>query len=110
MSGHMLGYTLVTNQTGADGQKVSKVLIHEGVDFDNEFYFAILLEREYDGPVLVGSPMGGMDIEEVAEKHPESLKFVPVDIKAGIKDEAVYDLAKFMGFDEHVLDDAVTQI
>jgi len=110
MAAEMIGNTLVTNQTGPEGQPVAKVLIHEGVDFNNEYYFAILLERAYDGPVLVGSPMGGMDIEEVAEKHPEAIKMIPVDIKAGIQDAACLELAEFMGFEEHVIPDAVEQM
>jgi len=110
MSAEMIGNTLVTNQTGPEGQPVAKVLIHEGVDFSNEYYFAILLEAAYDGPVLVGSPMGGMDIEEVAEKHPEAIKMVPIDVKEGVQDSQCRELAEFMGFDAEVIPDAMEQM
>ena len=63
-----------------------------------EYYFAILLEREFNGPVIVGSPMGGMDIEEVAENHPEALKMIGVDIKEGLTDDKAREMAIFMGF------------
>ena len=63
-----------------------------------EYYFAILLEREFNGPVIVGSPMGGMDIEEVAEKHPDALKMIGVDIKEGLTDDKAREMAIFMGF------------
>ena len=43
----------------------------------------ILYCREYNGPVIVASPDGGVDIEEVAEKTPERIMKVPVDIKIG---------------------------
>ena len=48
-------------------------MVAEALDIARETYFAILLDRETAGPVLVGSPKGGMDIEEVAEKEPEAI-------------------------------------
>ena len=48
-------------------------MVAEALDIERETYFAILLDREHAGPVLVGSPYGGMDIEEVAEKNPEAI-------------------------------------
>lgn len=111
MTAQMLGNWLTTNQTLPEGQKVQKVLIHEGVDFDREFYFAILLDRAYDGPVIVGSPMGGMDIEEVAENHPEALKMIPVDIREGLTTAKAREMAEFMGFEgEEVIADAMVQM
>jgi succinyl-CoA synthetase beta subunit len=40
-------------------------MIAEALDIARETYFAILLDRAFDGPVMIGSPVGGMDIEEV---------------------------------------------
>ena len=48
-------------------------MVAEALDIARETYFAILLDREHNGPVMVGSPQGGVDIEEVAEKHPEAI-------------------------------------
>eukprot|EP00494_Astrolonche_serrata_P032770 UN33039 len=110
MAGKMIGNRLITNQTGPEGQMVHRVLVHEGVDFTNEFYFAILLEAAYGGPVLVGSPMGGMDIEEVAETNPEKIKFVPIDIKKGLDKEKCKELALFMGFTGDAIEDSVKQM
>lgn len=45
----------------------------EALDIEREKYFAILMDRDSLGPVLVGSPEGGMDIEEVAERTPEKI-------------------------------------
>ena len=45
-------------------------MVAEALDISRETYFAILMDREHNGPVMVGSPAGGMDIEEVAEKTP----------------------------------------
>jgi len=110
MAKEMIGNWLTTKQTPPGGQLVQKVLIHEGVDFEREYYFAILLERAYDGPVLVGSPMGGMDVEEVAENHPEQLKMIPVDVKEGVTDAQVDEMARFMGFEGDAIEDAKEQM
>jgi len=107
----MLGANLITNQTGPEGQPVKKVLVHEGVDFDKEYYLALLLERAYGGPVLVGSPCGGMDIEEIAETMPEKLKYMPIDSTKGIDEADLQDMVDFLGFTtDAVKEDAKTQI
>ena len=46
-------------------------MVAEALNIERETYFAILMDREHNGPVMVGSPAGGMDIEDVAEKTPE---------------------------------------
>ncbi len=89
MAEKMLNYRLVTKQTKPDGVLVEKVhfnfisknknavfliqsylwkklMIAEALDISRETYFAILLDRAFDGPVMIGSPVGGMDIEEVS--------------------------------------------
>lgn len=42
-------------------------MVAEALDISRETYFAILLDRAFDGPVMIGSPIGGVDIEEVLE-------------------------------------------
>ena len=71
----ILGGTLVTHQTGSEGKRVQKVLIAEDV-YDGlceEYYVAFLLDRAKGQWVLMVSREGGMDIEEVAQKHPEKI-------------------------------------
>lgn len=48
-----------------------QVMVAEALDISRETYFAILMDRSYNGPVMVGSPQGGVDIEEVAATNPE---------------------------------------
>jgi succinyl-CoA synthetase beta subunit len=69
----MLGYKLKTKQTGEDGVMVNKVMIAEALDISKETYFAILMDRDSGGPVMVGSPDGGVDIEQVAASHPDHI-------------------------------------
>ena len=49
----MLGYNLVTHQTGPEGQLCQKVLVNEGITIDSEKYLAIIMDRETDGPCIV---------------------------------------------------------
>uniref|UniRef100_A0AC11CFU5 Succinate-CoA ligase GDP-forming subunit beta n=1 Tax=Ovis aries TaxID=9940 RepID=A0AC11CFU5_SHEEP len=67
----MIGYNLATKQTPKEGVKVKKVMVAEALDISRETYLAILMDRSCNGPVLVGSPQGGVDIEEVAASNPE---------------------------------------
>uniref|UniRef100_A0A8B9LGZ8 Succinate-CoA ligase, GDP-forming, beta subunit n=1 Tax=Astyanax mexicanus TaxID=7994 RepID=A0A8B9LGZ8_ASTMX len=71
LAGKMLGFNLTTKQTPKDGVKVKTVMVAEALDISRETYFAILMDRACNGPVMVGSPQGGVDIEEVAAKTPE---------------------------------------
>ncbi|MEJ0091518.1 MAG: ADP-forming succinate--CoA ligase subunit beta [Limisphaerales bacterium] len=69
----MLGNVLVTKQTGAEGRMVQTLLIAAGAKIKKEFYLAVLLDRANSRPLVMASTEGGMDIEEVAEKHPEKI-------------------------------------
>jgi len=99
LASKMLGDYLITKQTPAGGVKVNKVMVAEALDIVSEKYLAILMDRESSGPVLVGSPDGGMDIEAVAEKTPERIMKVPVDISKGLDDAKLQELAMFLGFE-----------
>ena len=110
LAGKMLGNSLVTKQTPPEGQQVKKVLVHESINFTAEKYFAIVMDRAYGGPVLVVSKQGGMDIEEVAEKDPNAIVMVPVDIKEGITDAQVEKAAVALGFEGSVKADAKQQM
>lgn len=76
----MLGDYLVTAQTTTDGILVKKVMVAEAIDIKKELYLAILLDRSSNGPVIIASPEGGMDIEQVAEKNPKAVHKFVIDI------------------------------
>ena len=107
----MVGHNLVTKQTPAEGKEVSKVMIAESIDIKREMYFAILLDRAYNGPVIVASTKGGVDIEEVAETNPDAILKVPVSIKTGPTDKQTQELAEKLEFEsEEQIKDVQTQI
>ncbi|MBI3604796.1 MAG: ADP-forming succinate--CoA ligase subunit beta [Nitrospirae bacterium] len=83
LAGNILGKVLVTHQTGPEGREVKKLLIEEGANIDKEFYLSILVDRATGWPVIMASTEGGMDIEEVAEKHPEKIIRQVIDPAVG---------------------------
>jgi succinyl-CoA synthetase beta subunit len=80
----LLGRTLVTNQTGPDGQKVSRLLLEEGLAIDRELYLSIVVDRSTQKPVIMISAEGGVDIEEVAAKTPEKIHKAYVEPGTGL--------------------------
>lgn len=69
----LLGDTLVTIQTGEDGQKVNTIYVTDGVDIEEEYYLGILLDRGKSKNVIMVSTEGGVEIETVAEETPEKI-------------------------------------
>ena len=79
----MLGNTLVTIQTGDAGKQVQRLYVTDGVDIDNEFYLALLVDRATGRVAFVVSTEGGMDIETVAHDTPEKIHTFDVDPATG---------------------------
>lgn len=86
-AGKMLGQILVTKQTGSQGKIVSKVYLCEKLSLVNEMYFAIMLDRTSAGPLIIACKKGGTSIEDLAEKFPDLIIKVPIDVFKGITDE-----------------------
>ena len=80
----MIGMTLVTHQTGPEGRVVSRVLIEEGLTMARELYLGLVLDRASGRPVLMASPAGGVDIEEVAASTPEQIFKSPINPATGL--------------------------
>ncbi|MCS6979229.1 MAG: ADP-forming succinate--CoA ligase subunit beta [Flavobacteriales bacterium] len=90
IAGAMLGRKLVTLQTGPEGKTVHKVFVAEdaylpGPEEPKEFYISILLDRQRSRNVIVYSPEGGVNIEEVAEKTPHLIFREFVDPSVGLQ-------------------------
>jgi succinyl-CoA synthetase beta subunit len=79
----MIGHTLVTKQTGPQGRDVRRIYVEAGCDIERELYFSVLVDRAVSRIVLMASTEGGMEIEDVAARHPEKIHRVHVDPATG---------------------------
>ncbi len=82
----MYGKTLVTKQTGPEGKDVQRLYVTDGVEIEKEYYCSLLLDRATSKITFMVSTEGGMDIEEVAETHPEKITKLAIDPVGGITD------------------------
>jgi succinyl-CoA synthetase beta subunit len=93
----MFGMQLVTHQTGPAGQKVRKLYVEEGCDIARELYLGLTLDRASSRNVFMASSEGGVEIEEVAEKHPEKILREACDPVVGLGAYQARDLAFGLG-------------
>lgn len=96
----MLGNTLVTIQTGADGKTVNTLYVEQGLNIARELYLGIVVDRDAGGPVLIMSTEGGMEIEEVAKTHPEKIMHEPFDSDFGLLPYQARKVAFALGFND----------
>jgi succinyl-CoA synthetase beta subunit len=80
----MIGHTLITKQTGEAGRQVHRVYVEAGCDIKRELYLSLLADRATSRVTIMASTEGGMEIEEVAETHPEKIMRVAIDPASGI--------------------------
>jgi succinyl-CoA synthetase beta subunit len=93
----MLGNTLVTIQTGADGKQVNRLYITDGADIKQEFYLALLVDRATSRIAVVASTEGGMNIEDVAHDTPEKIHTITIDPATGLQPHHSRSVAKALG-------------
>jgi succinyl-CoA synthetase beta subunit len=94
----MFKYSLVTKQTGEQGQKVSKVLVQGAADIAKEVYLGMVVDRSFGAPVLMACAEGGVEIEEVAARNPEAILKAPVQPDTGLRPFQARRLAYDLGF------------
>ena len=74
----MIGDFLITKQTGAEGRICNSVMITERKYTRKEYYLAFMNDRKFNGPCLIASAEGGVNIEEIAEKNPDAILTFPI--------------------------------
>lgn len=93
----ILGMKLITPQTGAAGKLVQRVYVEPVVSIKKELYLSLLIDRETSTITVMASTEGGMDIEEVAEKHPDKIIKVRISSVVGFQPYHGRQLAKGLG-------------
>lgn len=93
----LLGTRLVTYQTDANGQPVHQILIEEPSAIAKELYLGAVVDRALRRIVFMASTEGGVEIEEVANKHPEKILTTVVDPIVGLLPFQARDLGFKLG-------------
>ena len=109
-AGQMIGQKLITKQTGPAGKICNAVYICEKKYIRREYYLAILMDRGTQGPMIVGSSQGGVDIETVAAENPDAILTLPVSIADGLDRQDAVELAKKMDFSPNCVEEAADTI
>lgn len=82
------------------GFTVNEVMVEEAAPTGREFYLAIVLDRSRAAPLILFSPMGGMDIEQVAAEHPEAVRRLEIDPLIGLQPFQSRELLFWGGLDQ----------
>lgn len=94
----LIGMKMTNQQTGPAGVIAQKVLISKPIDIQKEFYLGAVIDRDRATPLLIASPEGGMEIEEIAHKFPEKILKMPFAFDGRLRPYQVLRLVKFMGW------------
>jgi len=94
----MLSHRLQTRQTGPEGVPIRTLIVQADAEPEREYYVAIVLDRAAGQPVLMACAEGGMEIEEVAARHPEKILKTPIAPEAGLQPFQARRLAYELGF------------
>lgn len=101
-AGKLLGMKLVSNQTGAEGKIVKKILVTEISPIDKEMYLGIVVDRASSCPVIIASTEGGMEIEEVAAKSPELIIKEYINPALGLQSFQIRNILNRLKLDKEV--------
>ncbi len=99
----MFGKKLITHQTGPEGKEVKRVLIEKGVGIKKELYLGMVVDRSRNAIVIMASEEGGVEIEEVAAKHPEKILKEYIDVCVGLRGYQTSKLAYKLGFNKDLV-------
>lgn len=94
----LLNMRIVTNQTGKEGIVAQQIMLTPLIDYIKEYYLGAVIDREKAQAMIIASPEGGMDIEEVAATKPDKIKTVPIPSDGKLKNYQLLQIVKFMGW------------
>jgi len=95
----LFGRKLVTHQTGPQGKGIYRVYIEGAVPIEREFYLGFVLDRTSQRVMIVASAEGGMEIEDISDKRPDSIVRATVEPAVGLQDFQCRQIAFKLGID-----------
>jgi malate-CoA ligase subunit beta len=106
----LLGKRLITHQTGPQGKVCHRLYIEAGTDIKQEIYLGFVLDRAQERVAVVASAEGGIEIEEIAVKKPDSIIRVAVEPAVGMQPFQAREIAFALGLDKSLVNQAVTTL
>ena len=95
----LLGKKLVTNQTGPAGKIINRVYIEEASDIEKELYLGLVFDRGSECIMVVASTEGGMSVEEISAKKPETIIRSKIEAAVGIQEFQAREIAFNLGIE-----------
>ncbi len=106
----LLGKKLITPQTGPEGKEVKRLYVEESSNINKELYLSCLIDRETSKIAFISSDQGGVNIEEVAKKNPESIITTKIDINDEILDKDCEKIIKIFKLKDNLKNQALLLI
>ena len=104
----LFGRQLVTKQTDQAGKGVYRLWVEPACDIAKELYLGFVLDRKTERIMIVASAHGGMEIEDLAETDPDSLRRMTIDPAAGLVEFQARELAFGLGLTGTQINQMVT--
>ena len=90
----LLGKKLITNQTGkSEGKIINRVYIEEATHIEKELYLGLVFDRGSECIMVVASTEGGMSVEEISKKKPESIIRSKIEVAVGMQEFQAREIA-----------------
>ena len=102
-SDKLLGKKLVTNQTGPEGKIINRVYIEEATDIKKELYLGLVFDRSSESIMVVASTEGGMSVEEISKKKPESIIRSKIEVAVGMQKFQAREIAFGLGIEPKLI-------
>lgn len=106
----LLGKKIITPQTGPDGLIANQLMISLPIEIKHEYYLAVTIDREKAQTVLIASPVGGVDIEQVAQEQPEKVLILTLPSDELFRSYHLIRLAHFMGWKGNLSKEGITLV
>ncbi|KAK9297630.1 hypothetical protein QLX08_008694 [Tetragonisca angustula] len=100
LASSMIGKLLITKQTGTAGKICNSVMVTTRMFPRKEYYISVMMETSFDGPVIIVSKQGGVNIEDIAATNPEAISYTPLNIMKGLTLEQLSKIVNDLGIQE----------
>ncbi len=99
----LLGKKLVTNQTGPEGKIINRIYIEEATEIKKELYLGLVFDRSSESIMVVASTEGGMSVEEISKKKPESIIRSKIEVAVGMQNFQAREIAFALAIEHELI-------